>query len=130
MGTLSREDILARLADMRREELEVPQLGGKIHIRVLTLHEVKEIEKLRKASGDNNLAMYPKVLLLGCVNEDGSPLFQTQDAATFDRSMWPAVDMIVKEIFYLNNMATRPKEEVDKEEPEYPKADAALNGSR
>lgn len=131
MGTLSRDEILARMSSMPREPIEVPELGGVIYIRVMTLKEVKEINRVRASSGDNNLAVYPKVILQGCCNEDGSPLFQPQDIAAFESGMWPALDAIVKEIFYLNRMANRPKDEAGEEEAdEIPKAETALNGSR
>jgi hypothetical protein len=132
MGTLSREEILSRIAEMPREPLEVPELGGEIHIRVMTLKEVKEINKLRAASGDNNIAVYPRVVLLGTCNADGTPLFLPQDLAIFEGGMWPVLDTIVKEIFYLNKIATRPKDEgsTEEAEEEVPKAETSTNGSR
>jgi len=132
MGTLSREEILSRIAEMPREPLEVPELGGEIHVRVMTLKEVKEINKLRAASGDNNIAVYPKVVLMGTCNEDGTPLFLPQDLAIFEGGMWPVLDTIVKEIFYLNKIATRPKDEgsTEEAEEEVPKAETSTNGSR
>ncbi len=132
MGTLSREDILSRMAEMPREEVEVPELGGTVYIRVMNLREIKEINRLRDSNPNNHLAVYPKVLLLGCCNADGSPMFQPQDIAAFDGGMWPAIDKIVKEIFYLNKVVTRPKDEGVGEDDaaEAPKAEMSINGSR
>jgi hypothetical protein len=132
MGTLSREDILARMAEMPREPLEVPELGGEVYIRVMMLREVKELNRIIDASPNNNIAVYPKALLYGCCNADGSPMFLPQDVAAFDNGMWPVLDRIVKEIFYMNKMTKRPKEEgsTGDDAEEAPKVEMSINGSR
>jgi hypothetical protein len=103
MATLSRDQILAKRAELPREEIEVPELGGSVLVRVLTLKEVGEINKARKASADP-INVYPKVISLGCINEDSSPVFAGEDIKLIDSLPWPAVDAIAMAILRINKM--------------------------
>jgi hypothetical protein len=132
MGTLSRDEMLSRMSEMPREPIEIAELGGEVYIRVMMLREVRELNRIIDANPNNNIAVYPKALLYGCCNADGTPMFLPQDVAAFDGAMWPVLDHLVKEIFYLNKMSKRPKEEgaTGENVEEHPKAEMSINGSR
>jgi len=100
---LTRDQILARRAQLPREEIDVPELGGPVFIRVLTLKEVGEIQRETKA-GQDPLRMYPKLIALACCDDDGKPLFVGQDIAVIDDLPWPAVDHLARAILKLNKM--------------------------
>lgn len=133
MGTLTRDQILARRAELPREEVEVPELGGSVLVRVLTLKEVGEINKAQKVSTDP-INMYPKMLALGCVNEDGSPMFAGEDIRLIDDLPWAAVNDIATAVLRINKML--PEDAVPKKSgPDEKVQDAAgigagANGSR
>lgn len=133
MGTLTRDQIFARRAALPREEIEVPELGGSVLVRILTLKEVGEINKHQKLSTDP-INMYPKIIALGCVNEDGSPLFAGEDIKLIDDLPWAAVNDIATAILRINKML--PEDVVPKKsEPEATVQDAigsgvGSNGSR
>jgi hypothetical protein len=119
MGTLTRDEIFARRAALPREEVEVPELGGSVLVRVLTLKEMGEIEKARKVSAEA-INMYPKVISLGCVNEDGTPLFPKEDVGLIDDLPWAALDTIATAILRINKML--PEDAL----PKKSRADAAV----
>jgi hypothetical protein len=116
--TLTREQILAKRSTLARESVEVPDLDGSVLIRVLTLKEVGEIQKAQKAEPDP-LKLYPRLVSLACVNEDGSPLFVGEDVALVGDLPWPAVDLIARAVLRVSKMT----------EDEAPKASAPTNGS-
>lgn len=133
MGTLTRDQILARRAELPREEIEVPELGGSVMVRVLTLREVGEINKAQKVAADP-ISLYPKVVALGCVNEDGSPVFSGEDIRLIDDLPWSAVNEIATAILRINKMLPEdalPKKSGQDETVQVPVGNGVgANGSR
>lgn len=101
--TLSRDEIIAKRAQLPRESVEVPELGGSVLIRTLTLHEVSEVQKAQKSSKEP-LSSYPKLVALACIKEDGTPLFVGEDIKLIDELPWPVVDAIATAVLKLNRM--------------------------
>jgi hypothetical protein len=111
--TLTRDQILAKRSELPRESFDVPELGGTVTIRVLSLKEAGEFQRLQKTSPEVT-KVYPKLVALSLINDDGSPVFVGEDIRLIEELPWPAVDAIAKEVLYFNKMADRPK--VDGEE--------------
>jgi hypothetical protein len=101
--SLSIEQIRACRANLARESVDVPELGGSITIRVLTQAEVGDMQKGVKSDQDP-MAIYPRMLALACVNDDGSPLFVGEDVRVIRELPWPAVDALAKAIMKLNKI--------------------------
>lgn len=100
---LTRDQILANRPDLPREAVSVPELGGDVFVRVLTLKEVGEIQREQKAAPDP-LRIYPKIIALGCVSDDGSPLFVGDDIKVIESLPWPAVEVLATAILRINKM--------------------------
>lgn len=100
---LTRDQILAKRPELPREAVGVPELGGEVFVRVLTLREVGEIQREQKASTDP-LRVYPRIIALGCVSEDGSPLFVGDDIKIIESLPWPAVETLATAILRINKM--------------------------
>jgi hypothetical protein len=100
--TLNRDQILK--AGLTRESVEVPELGGAVLVRVLTLKEVGEIQAAQKAAPDP-LAVYPKLVALATVDDDGAPLFAGEDVKLIESLPWPAVNAIAVAILRINRMS-------------------------
>jgi hypothetical protein len=103
--TLTRDEILARRKALTRESVEVPDLGGSVAVRVLTLGEVHEIQKLQKSDPDP-MSLYPKLVSMATVNEDGSPLFPGADVELVKDLPWPAVDTIARAIMRISKLGS------------------------
>jgi hypothetical protein len=101
--TLTRDQIFAKRIDLPRETVSIPELGGDVMIRTLTLKEVREIQKLQKASNEP-LSIYPRIVAMACIDETGQPLFVGEDVKAIDDLPWPATDAIAKAVLKLNKM--------------------------
>ena len=102
--TLSREEILAKRNELPRESVEIPDLGGSVTIRTLTLKEVREIQKSQQVSKEP-LSIYPRLVAMGCVDEKGQQLFVGEDVKLIDDLPWAATDAIAKAVLRFNKMA-------------------------
>lgn len=101
--TLTREEILAKRIELPRQIVDIPELGGSVTIRTLTLKEVREIQKLQKTNGEP-LSIYPRLVALGCVDDNGNALFVGEDVKEIDNLPWAATDAIAKAVLRLNKM--------------------------
>lgn len=108
--TLTRDQILARRAALHREEVEVPDLGGSVFVRVMTLREVEQIKAIQKTSGGDGLRMYAKIAELTCVDETGAPLFVGEDVKLLNELPYGALDTITRAALRINRMTDDPKE--------------------
>ncbi|MFO0892440.1 MAG: hypothetical protein U0790_25275 [Isosphaeraceae bacterium] len=109
---LTRDQILSIRATLPREAVDVPGLGGSVFVRVLTLREVGEIQREQRDAADP-MRLYPKLVAMACVGEDGSPLFVGEDVKLVEELPWPAVDAIARAVLRISRMgpedATPPK---------------------
>ena len=103
---LNRDAILK--AGLRREAVSVPDLGGEVYVRVLTLREVGEIQHAQKDAADP-LSVYPRLVMLAAVNEDGSPLFDPNDKEAVAGLPWPVVNTIAEAALRISRMAPEDK---------------------
>lgn len=117
--TLTRDQILARRAQLPRETVEVPDLGGSVLIRGLTLKEVAAAQKAARASADP-LSIYPHLVRTACINDDGTPVFVGEDIKALDDLPFAAVDAIARAVVRMNRLS---------EESQVPKDSTGLNGS-
>ena len=101
--SLTRDQILSKRPELPREAVSVPELGGDVYVRVLTLKEVGEIQRDQKTNPDS-LRMYPRIISLGCVSEDGSSLFIGDDIKIIESLPWPAVEALATAILKINRM--------------------------
>ncbi len=101
--SLSRDQILSRRASLPMESVEVSDLGGSVNVRVLTLKEVGEVQR-EQAKEKDPLKLYPRLVALACVNDDGSPLFVGEDVKLVEELPWPAVDAIARAVLRINKM--------------------------
>jgi hypothetical protein len=101
--TLNREQILAVRAALPREAVDVPELGGTVYVRALTLKEVGDIQTAQKTLTDP-LLMHPKLVILAIVDEAGAPLFGPADADAVASLPWPALKLMVDAIMRINRM--------------------------
>lgn len=86
MATLTREQIL-KSKDLKVEAVDVPEWGGKVHVRELTAWEREQFEKRIAATGGTVAQIHKTLgdlrvsLVVHClVDENGERLFQDNDA--------------------------------------------------
>lgn len=101
--TLTRDEILAKRA-ASRESIEIPDLGGSVLIKRLTLQEVSSFQRTQKAANGDLAVLYPKIISIGCVGEDGIPLFVGEDIKLITELPFAAMDALATAILRLNKM--------------------------
>lgn len=107
--TLTRDQIFAKRVELARQSVEIPELGGCVMIRTLTLKEVREIQKAQQISKEP-LSIYPRLVSMGCVDDDGKQLFVGEDIKLIDDLPWAATDAIAKAVLRLNKMTGEDEE--------------------
>lgn len=100
---LTKDEILARRSSLPTEEVDIPEWGGSVRIRLLTLREVEDIMRIFRSDAGGIRAYYP-VVEKSCVNEDGTQMFVGEDVKLIPTLPWGAVERIVKASMKLSKM--------------------------
>lgn len=77
---LGRDAILAA-DDLATERVPVPEWGGDVLIRAVSLAEREAFEQAAEAADDDNGAVLARMVALTAVDGDGKPLFMPGDVA-------------------------------------------------
>ena len=101
--SLTRDHMFAARKIRPTEVVEVPELGGSVIIRTLTLGEVREIQTEIKKNGDS-LSVYPRLVFLSVVDDAGDQIFSGDDIKEVNSFPWPAIDRIANAVLKLNKM--------------------------
>lgn len=103
---LTRDQIFGARAAVRTEPVDVPELGGSVLIRVLSLAEMSEVQRSPQGGKTETEAakLYPKLIAMACVNEDGSPLFVGEDIKLIGTLPWNATDVLARAILRFNKV--------------------------
>jgi hypothetical protein len=109
MTILSRDKILAA-ADIETQEMEIPEWGGTIVVREMTMAEVDEFG-LSSAQADGRLdtrkmrGIRARVVSWCVVDEEGKPLFRKSDVDELLKKSNRVVDRIFDAILALSGMS-------------------------
>lgn len=101
---LSIEQIRAANLSLPREPVDLPDLGGSVFVRALTLREVREIQNLQSAPNSKPIEITRRIVEMATCNEDGSALFVGEDSKLVDGLPWGAVDAISDAAMTLSGM--------------------------
>lgn len=105
MRPLTLAEIRATLDTPRTVPVDVPELGGTVHVRVLKLVEVTRIQSLFHTHKDQPLKVYPPLVVMAACDEAGVPLFDPKEGpALVENLPWPAVDRIARAALKANRM--------------------------
>jgi len=69
MGRLTLQDIQSNV-DYKKKIVDMPEWGGEIEIRTLSVKQEMELQAIKS---NNDLVF--QLIMMCCINEDGSPLF-------------------------------------------------------
>lgn len=106
--SLTREQILAarNREDRKPVKLSVPEWGGDVYLRVLTV-----TDQIALTDGVEAQDMPVQVLLHCLVDEDGKRILQDEDAAELAQEDFPLVLRLFSEAAKLNGLTTKELEE-------------------
>lgn len=110
--TLSREEILKAIAERQDqiEPIEVPEWGGTVYVRRLSVGDLKRAGKLG-GEGDSTWDALVRTMVLGLAAEDGSALFTKRDAEELMKADYPVVLAVVRKINRINSLTSEAAEE-------------------
>lgn len=103
---LTRDQIFAARSRVQTREVDVPELGGSVLIRIVSLAEMAEVQRAPQNGRPETDAMrlYPKLIALACCNEDGTPLFVGEDVKLLGTLPWHATDTLARAILKFNRV--------------------------
>lgn len=102
---LTREQILAARKDRKPTRLEVPEWGGEVYIRVLSMQD-------QMAWGDVDAKELPlRVLIAALVDEAGVAIFQEGDEEELAKEDFPVITRVFAEAARLNGLSTKELDE-------------------
>ena len=113
--SLSIESIRAAHQVLPRKEVPVPDLGGSIFARALTLREVSDIQELQQKHKNSNTKVPAKVFELAACNEDGSPLFVGEDKKIIDLLPWSVIEAVSDASIELSGMGKGKSDDAGKD---------------
>lgn len=111
---LTRDQIKAKRGVRPRIALEVPELGGTVHVAKFTAKDRDWFEQVvtgGKVGGVNLDNVRAKFVARACVNEDGTRMFEDSDAEWIGELDTDVVQAIVDAGFKLNGIGTNAVEE-------------------
>jgi len=117
---LSRDGILAA-ADIKTQEIDVPEWGGTVFIKGMSGAERDQFEASnRRSDGEQNLTNVRARFLVRCiVNENGTRIFADQDAAALGKKSSSALTRLWEAANEANGTSAEAQEETEgNSEPE------------
>lgn len=116
MALLSRDQILAA-DDLKTEDVEVPEWGGSVRIKMLTGTERDKFEastvEVRGGKPQQNLAnLRARLVSLCIVNEDGERVFSKGDVAALGMKSASALERVFQACSKLNGISDADVEEL------------------
>ena len=120
--TIGRE-ILTRTA-LRRREVDIPEWGGAVLVRELSIREVEECRALAAKAIDTNrnqikdsvfLSRFRRrVIQIGWIDEEGQPILDADNESAIDDLSNEALDRIFDAITELSGMNDKSKADAEK----------------
>lgn len=101
MTLLKREAVL-NTVDLLTTDVAVPEWGGTIRIRQMTVAERGEF--VRRTTGDGAALAGAWMVAALVVDENGAPVFKPEDVAALEKRSYKVMDRIVGEILKLNRL--------------------------
>lgn len=101
--------------DLKTIDIEVPEWGGTVRLRMLTASERFAVNDAANASGEFDPSVFQTVLIeRTAVNEDGSPLFDKGDSAALGAKCSSAIATVFAAAAELNGLGPKSTDAAEK----------------
>ncbi len=104
--SLTREEILASRKDRKPQLLKVPEWGGTVYIKHLTVQEQMSLAEVNERN-----EMPIAVLLAALVDENETPIFTPDDASELRKDSFSVILRVFAEVGKLNGLTTKELDE-------------------
>ena len=102
---LSREQLASSVGKIER--IELPELGGHVYLRMLTLAQISVGEEVEGVEGEESGDRMLYQIAMSMCDPDGNRLWEDDPdagAATIKEMPFPAVDRLMKAVLNLNGL--------------------------
>ena len=134
MTILNRDDFLST-SHLKRELVEVPELGGAIYVRELNTAQyitfkdkVDEYREGEKKSAEASVRLMALLVVFSVCNEQGEDLFTVDDVDKLMRLKISVLEKIADKALELSNV--NPNGEVNSNLKNAPKISSSINSAR
>ena len=103
MAILSKAAILSA-DDHRYDTVDCPEWGGDVRVRGLTAYEQSAIMKLGEERKNEAVV---KVVMFGCVDENGQRLFDAEDVKQLQTKSYAVIERLGKRILQLTGVGNQ-----------------------
>lgn len=104
MALLNREQFLAAKTK-KFEDVELPELGGSVRIKSMSIKQQLEFENLMTTQKNDNDIIF-SLIVLSCVDQDLKPLFTHEDVEEIKDHSADSVMTLFQAILDLNGINT------------------------
>jgi hypothetical protein len=111
MKTLSRDEILAA-SDLPRVPVDVPEWGGRVFVRALTVGEQDALFADARAQDDAEKGYNARLVAFCTVDENGGRLFVDADYAALEQKSAVALGRLIVAIGKVNAATPAAREEI------------------
>lgn len=98
---LTRQQILAARKDRKPTRLEVPEWGGDVFIRVLSVEDQLQWEDMPQRE------VVMRCLVIALVDEDGRRIFEDGDETELAREEFPVIMRVFSEVAKVNGLTSK-----------------------
>lgn len=103
MAILTADEILSA-DDSSNVEVDVPEWGGSVLLRPLSIEQRELVEKAGRGDGATNNHTIALLVSLSLVNEDGSAMFKKEDVLKLKKKSAKVVAKLFNEASKLNGL--------------------------
>jgi len=111
MALLNRMAILAA-QDMQTVDVNVPEWGGSVRVRVMTVSERNEF--VRRSNSEDKESVGAWLVSLLTIDGDGKRVFEESDVGALQAKSFRAVDAVIAAILSANGMTPEKVDEAGK----------------
>ena len=102
MALLNREQFLSA-QDSKFVEVALPELGGEVRIKSLSIAEQLQFEATATTSKSQNELVFD-LILISCVDDDNKQMFRKEDLTAIKAKSASSITKLFKAILALNNL--------------------------
>ena len=101
MALLDRKTIFGA-ADIKTQDVEVPEWGGSVRVRQMTVAERNEF--VRRSADEKETGIGTWLVATLAVDDAGKPLFTADEIAELEKKNFRNLDLVAKAVMQVNSL--------------------------
>lgn len=116
MAIISREKLMAKVAENKIKTVKIPEWGGEVGVAVVKAKDFEDFRQTIKrmdADGDGSNA-YVDLIIKLCVDKDGKPIFTESDKEWLMEQPIRIISKLVSKVIKENSLSDDEAEDAEK----------------